>query len=313
MLFQNSHGGSSGPVGDARDWLDRVGVLPLRFLVAAFLCPIIFSFAGQTKFVWPWDMIGDDGQGAGMFVLVPLLTMALLFGSRFAEKTRTRALMCIAAGFLSVVVMSFQSSWVLAALFLALVAVAAGNRVSKLFALQKEPAIVAAVGGAMVWGFALWPMQGSSAVGSLFSGQSWAGGGWMACFALVGVLVYAACGIGLALPMVDREKMQRTISVVSRGILVWMPACLIFGRMSLGPDMNMFDGGGITTVTLAFKVFAMSYAILITAAVGVAAFLTTWLWDHLDTPMPVADSDPTPPSMAPEPTQETTQETVESS
>lgn len=266
------------PVDAAEGWLDTTSVWPLRIMIAAFVCPIVIAFGGHMEFLFPWDTMGDDP----LLVFVPLVTIGLLFASKFPSDVKTRAILCGSAALVTIAVISFQASWVIGALCLGAVCVAAGNRVAKQFTMQRAPAIVAGVGGAMILILSLWPVGGSSVVGALFSGDTWSSGGWMFCFAIVGVLIYAACGIGLAIPNIEKDRLQTTISLTARVTLGWMPACLIFGRMSVGPEIGMFDGGGITTMTVGFKVFGTAYPILVCAAVGVAAWLTAWMWDNLD-------------------------------
>ncbi len=239
------------------------------------------------EFLFPWDTLGEDSGGMGaLFVLVPLVTIGMLFGSKFPSSVKTRGLLCAAAALVSIAVFSFQTSWVFGALSLGVIGVAAGNRVGKQFTMQRAPGIIAAVGGATIVLLSLWPVAGSSIFGSLFSGDTWSGGGWMFCFAIIGVLTYAACGIGLAIPNIEKERLQTTISLTARATLGWMPACMIFGRLSVGPEIGIIDAGGITTMTLGFKVFGTAYPILVCAAVGVAAWLTAWMWDNLDKSVP---------------------------
>lgn len=282
------------PLDAAGDWLDGASRWPLRILIAAVLCPVIISFAGQTQFLFYWDLFTEAGPVGSipLVALTPLIAIGLLIASRFPPSLQARAISCALCGVLPLAIVSFQTHWVVAALSVGLILVAAGNRVAKQFTLHHAPRIAAAVGGGILLTLGCIPVGGTSALGALLSGQTWSNGGWMLGVGLVGVLAFALAGVGLVIPRLPRGHLSIVISVAGRLTLAWAPACLIYGRLSLGGrSVGISAAADIAGATMAFKVFGIVYPILIAGATGVASWAVAALWGSLDSePIP----DPAP-------------------
>lgn len=291
------------PLDAAEEWLDSTARWPLRILVAAILCPIIISFGGQTELIFYWDHFSGVGRLGShtLLALSPLIAIGLLVACRWVPSLQARSICCAAGGLLAFGLVAWHVHWLVAVFVSGLVLVVAGNRAARQFTLRRAPRIAAATGGGMLLILGFLPTNGSSAVGAFFTGASWTDGGWMLCIGILGVLVFALGGVGLVVPRIPREIPTRMIRISARATLAWAPACLLFGRLSLGGGSAGINAAAdLAGATIAFKVFGTVYPMLLAAANGVAAWMTIRLWAALDAEVPPARNPPDPQPAAEE-------------
>lgn len=279
---------TSSPLDHACTWVTDSVRKPLRLLIAAVLCPVVFSIMGQVEFIFQWNLIfGDETFGSSMtlLALAPCASIALVFASRAMTSLAWKSALCASAGLLVIFTASYYVSWVVAAFCLGLACVAVGNRVGKQFTHVRTPKVLAGVGGVTLLSLYCMPVAGAgtdSLISILFTGSTWTDG-WMFAPLIFAVFAYGLMGIGLCVPHQRRETVATAASITVRAVLIWTPIAFLAGAQEIA---FMFGGGlgggaGVTTITLGFKFFGIAYSILYLTGLGAASWFTGWLWGRL--------------------------------
>lgn len=279
---------SSSPLDHACTWVSDSTKWPLRFLIAAVICPVIVAFGGEVEFFFQWSLLGDNGMSGdsmAFLALAPVLAIVMVFVSRAVNSLVGQAALCAGAGVMVLAPCAYYMHWVFAAFCLGLVCIAVGNRVGKQFTHVRMPRVLAGVGGVTLVTLYCLPVAGEGTpplISMLFEGGLWSEG-IVLVPVLFGIFIYGLLGLGLAFPHQKRDVCAAGASLVARGVLAWTPiAVLAAGQELLGFfGGGMMGAGGITMMTLAFKAFGIGYAALIFTALGASAWCTGWLWGRL--------------------------------
>ncbi|MEM7262101.1 MAG: hypothetical protein AAF488_08930 [Planctomycetota bacterium] len=277
------------------DWVTLSTRVPVRLLIVAVLCPIVISFGNQTEYVYAWSHVSQfRATGSEALLLwTPWIACVLALTSRFTPP-KVAAVLCFSTGLAFFGALTWATHWMLGAFVASLVAVAAGNRVSKLREWHLAPRVVLGFGAFSLLAMGLIDLGRTNVYGAMFSSELWRSS-WPLGLVTCGLGAFALFGAIASFRGSRRTVPGVAVSVLSRLLLVGVPLLILVYWLGMsrggGLGLSGFDSNGLTTATTAFKLFGTLYAVLGITALGLASLLARWTAEFEPVDPSLFDSD----------------------
>lgn len=247
-------------------------------LIVGVLLPIVVLLPGMKQIVWPWTTIAES----------PLILLPLLFGIAAVAISYTMSgiaqgitlFLCGVGVMLLSVLLSLlpkdamqgitfapDSNLLALAFFISVIGIAVGNHLRKVFPDGATPRLLAGICGCVLVLLFVVPFAKVAPISFLFEPLLWKAM-WPMQLVTLAFFAYGVVGALSFIPFNDVTIHCRTISILSRVVLVGFPTAFLLMLLIHGGPEGMFVPLMLGIVNLC----AILYGVIALPAVG----LTSW-------------------------------------